>query len=241
MTDDGHFDLYREYALKPLPVTKKTKAVVETEKKKASTNLSLELPREGSGRVRKVSTFMKEYEETLVTTKAVKTPVAAAVKAETYISATPSSTSGRSQRIPTSIQKCADLLKEIQKLPLAAYFAEPVDFIKLNIPDYLTIVTKPMDFRTVSENIQAGKYDSPDQFAEHMRLVFRNAITYNQMRDHPVHVAARELNSKFEEKFRHLITNLASSVIAADSVFFPEAKLAIEFIECKERQEYPTS
>ncbi len=48
-------------------------------------------------------------------------------------------------------------------------------------------------------------------------MVFKNAITFNTMRDHPVHVAAKELSYKFEERFRHLMTQFlsAGSTVAA--------------------------
>merc|ERR1711871_624627 len=36
-----------------------------------------------------------------------------------------------------------------------------------------------------------------------MRLVFKNAMTYNSSKDNIVHIAARELSGKFEEKYRH--------------------------------------
>ncbi|CAM6000122.1 unnamed protein product, partial [Sphagnum balticum] len=107
---------------------------------------------------------------------------------------------GRSQRLPVHIIKCGELLKEMQKYPQATWFLEPVDHIKLGIPDYVTIITKPMDFGTIAKNLEKGVYETPEQFAEHMRLVFRNAITYNQMRDHPVHVAAHVLLRKKDDE-----------------------------------------
>jgi hypothetical protein len=43
-----------------------------------------------------------------------------------------------------------------------------------------------------------------------MRLVFRNAITYNTLRDNPVHIAARELSNRFEDRYRNLISQLTA-------------------------------
>ena len=48
-----------------------------------------------------------------------------------------------------------------------------------------------MDFRTIKTNLDSGMYASADAFANHMRLVFQNAMTYNQLKDNPVHIAAR--------------------------------------------------
>lgn len=38
-----------------------------------------------------------------------------------------------------------------------------------------------MDFRTIEENLAAGRYASEIQFAEDVRLVFENAKTYNKV------------------------------------------------------------
>jgi hypothetical protein len=110
------------------------------------------------------------------------------------------------------------------KLPLAMWFLDPVDPIKLNIPDYPVIVKQPMDFGTIKSNLESGVYESPDAFAEHVRLVFRNAIAYNQLRDNPVHIAARELSSRFEDRFRMLMTNYLSSISATAAASAPEPK-----------------
>jgi len=170
-------------------------------------------PRESSGRVRKVSNVMKEYEDTIHVPKA-KPVVKNSHQTNTPVVYTPNNisntavNSGRSHRLPLYITKCMDLLKEMQKHPQGAYFLEPVDDIKLGIPDYKLIIQKPMDFSTINQKLQSIQYENSEQFAFDMRLVFRNAITYNQLRDHPVHIAARELSVKFEERYRVILNQL---------------------------------
>lgn len=180
-------------------------------------------PRESSGRIRKQSSYMREYEEISHTPRAKaatpRTPKDSNISVATTL-ATPvnniaveplavGASVGSAARPSrnTFLAKCMDLVKEMSKIPDAIYFLEPVDHVKLNIPDYPTIITSPMDFRTIRENLEAGIYEGPEQFAEHMRLVFRNAITYNQFRDNPVNIAARDLNSRFEARFRTLLSN----------------------------------
>ena len=186
--------------------------------------------REGAGRVRKRTSF--EFEEATtapaVTAGTPKTPKAAftpksansKVPAATKqhipplapaASATPGSSSGRSQRIPLAIQRCGEILKEMAKQPHAVWFAEPVDPVKLNIPDYLTIIKQPMDFKTVRANLEGNAYTTPEAFAEHMRMVFNNAITYNVARDNLVNIAAREMSNRFEERYRALLAQLAQA------------------------------
>jgi len=124
--------------------------------------------------------------------------------------------SQRAQRLSQHLLRCEALLKEMVKLPPAFYFLEPVDPIKLGIPDYSNVIQFPMDFGTVRAKLQAGEYASPTDFATDVRLVFRNAITFNQMRDNPVHMAARELSTKFEERFRILHMQLSNPGIVTN-------------------------
>jgi len=95
-----------------------------------------------------------------------------------------------------------------------------VDYVKLLIPDYPTIITKPMDFSTVKSQLEGGIYATPEQFADDMRLIFRNATTYNSNREHPVHMAARECSSKFEERFRALMKQVRSTQVVIDEAPF---------------------
>jgi hypothetical protein len=52
--------------------------------------------------------------------------------------------------------------------------------VKLNIPDYFTIIKNPMDFGTVKSKFQAGEYSSSDELYADMKLVFYNCRLYNK-------------------------------------------------------------
>lgn len=123
---------------------------------------------------------------------------------------TQASKEARIQRPSSNMLRCLDILKDLSKQPQAMWFNEPVDYIKLNIPDYPTIIKEPMDFRTIRLNLERNAYKSPEEFAENVRLTFRNAITYNSLRDNPVHIAAREMSNRFEEKYRIMMSQLGS-------------------------------
>ena len=47
------------------------------------------------------------------------------------------------------------------------------------VPNYLEIITEPMDLGTISERTSKGYYSRLEQFAHDVRLVWQNAITYN--------------------------------------------------------------
>lgn len=181
---------------------------------------------EGTGRVRKMSSLMKEYEDS----NALKTAAAAAAAATpksvqravtqplpvTVPLVRQESVSDRAQRLSAPLKKCGEILKELSKHPQGMWFLEPVDPIKFNIPDYALIIKNPMDFGTIRKNLEAMKYDSHETFAEDVRLVFRNAITFNAARDNPVHIAAREMSARFEDRYRHVISQLG--VYSRDSL-----------------------
>jgi hypothetical protein len=129
----------------------------------------------------------------------------------------------RAPRLPPHLIKCNEILKEMLKQPQSVWFLEPVDPVKLNIPDYPLIVKHPMDLGTIKANLEGNVYSGPEGFAEHIRLVFKNALAYNQMRDHPVHIAAREMSSKFEEKYRLLLSQLGLNA-SSDAAVTPSSK-----------------
>lgn len=71
-----------------------------------------------------------------------------------------------------------------------------------------------MDFSTIRGKLDSNMYGEHVQFANDMRLVFQNAMTYNSHRENMVHIAARELSGKFEEKYRVLCANIGAEVAA---------------------------
>lgn len=71
-------------------------------------------------------------------------------------------------------------------------FNEPVDTVALNIPEYNKIVRKPIDLGTIRSKLEAGKFKSLKDFCGAVRLVFKNAMSFNPSR-HPVHEIAQQM------------------------------------------------
>jgi hypothetical protein len=247
----GKLQMYRVYLPKPLkPATAHTPKAVKPPKTPTSTPRPgrpsshgasagaggtahvAPSPREVGQRVRKPSAVLTGTFETPVSTP---TPTSGHKRQliEHYDTSPPVSSvtqitsSGRVHRAPPFNAKCKEILKELSKHPLSVYFNDPVDPVKLNIPDYFTIVKEPMDFTSIKNNFEEHVYTSHEQYAEHMRLVFRNAIAYNVRRDNPVHIAARELSDQFEERYRVMVSQLANSVISYDEPILPPPKKSV--------------
>ncbi|KAH0781369.1 hypothetical protein KY290_000967 [Solanum tuberosum] len=74
-------------------------------------------------------------------------------------------------------------------------FDEPVNVEGLGLHDYHAIIKHPMDLGTIKARLSQNLYKSPREFAEDVRLVFRNAMIYNP-KGHDVHIIKKR-NSTF--------------------------------------------
>ena len=58
-------------------------------------------------------------------------------------------------------------------------FHDPVDYEQLNIPDYPTIIKRPMDLKQVKLNVKKNKFASFEEFVKDLLLVWKNCKKYN--------------------------------------------------------------
>ena len=56
-------------------------------------------------------------------------------------------------------------------------------FTALGIPDYFDVIKHPMDFSTIQHKLQTGEIQTRADFFQLVRLVFDNALLYNQPGD----------------------------------------------------------
>lgn len=107
-------------------------------------------------------------------------------------------------------------------------FLEPVDYKAWNLPDYPLVVKHPMDLGTIQvpcfcrrcgwrghhspaccrstlpqSNLDNKYYPTPKEYADHVRLVWRNCMTYNK-EGSDYHQLAEKLGKHFEEKFKKI-------------------------------------
>eukprot|EP00428_Durinskia_dybowskii_P067552 CAMPEP_0170373102 /NCGR_PEP_ID=MMETSP0117_2-20130122/9898_1 /TAXON_ID=400756 /ORGANISM="Durinskia baltica, Strain CSIRO CS-38" /LENGTH=241 /DNA_ID=CAMNT_0010627987 /DNA_START=27 /DNA_END=749 /DNA_ORIENTATION=- len=87
--------------------------------------------------------------------------------------------------------------------PESLAFREPVDWKGLGLVDYLSIVKQPMDLGTVKSKIEAEKYNSIEDIAFDVRLVWRNCMLYNRDGSEFYHLA-----DKFARGFEEAYTAL---------------------------------
>ncbi|XP_011652479.1 transcription factor GTE10 isoform X1 [Cucumis sativus] len=100
-----------------------------------------------------------------------------------------------------SLKQCEQLLQRLMSHTFGWVFNTPVDVVKLNIPDYFTVIKHPMDLGTVKSKLTAGEYTHPLDFAADVRLTFSNAMTYNPPAN-DVHTMAKTLSKFFEVRWK---------------------------------------
>lgn len=90
-----------------------------------------------------------------------------------------------------------DVLEDMMNHEFAWVFDRPVDPVLLGLPDYFDVIDKPMDLTTVEKNFDQGLYESAEEAARDLVLVFENAMLYNE--DHTeVHQMAKVMKKCME-------------------------------------------
>jgi hypothetical protein len=85
------------------------------------------------------------------------------------------------------------MLGQMRAREEAAWFENPVSLG--DVPDYLTVISQPMDYSTMGKKLAEGEYSADLlSFASDMRLIFRNALAYNWDPENECHQAAKQVH-----------------------------------------------
>ncbi|NXJ85803.1 BRDT protein, partial [Trogon melanurus] len=82
-------------------------------------------------------------------------------------------------------------------------FHQPVDAAALNLPDYYTIIKKPMDLSTIQKRLEHNYYTKAAECIEDFKTMFLNCYTYNKPGDDIVFMA-QELEKVFMQKIAQM-------------------------------------
>ncbi|XP_072292041.1 bromodomain-containing protein 1-like isoform X1 [Eucyclogobius newberryi] len=69
------------------------------------------------------------------------------------------------------------VLRQLQEKDHYSIFAQPVS--AKEVPDYLDVITKPMDYSTMRQHIDDHVYRNLDEFESDFNLIIANCLTYN--------------------------------------------------------------
>lgn len=72
------------------------------------------------------------------------------------------------------------LIRKIWKIVGAELFHEPVDPIRLNLPDYFDVIKEPMDLGTIKKKLYGNVYRDGEALVRDLKLVFENCKKFNE-------------------------------------------------------------
>ncbi|KAJ6113933.1 hypothetical protein N7523_007250 [Penicillium sp. IBT 18751x] len=130
----------------------------------------------------------------------LKPPTLPTPAAETRGSMPPGGQNGLTKMQHKFISKSLSSLKRMHD---SRFYREPVDPIRLNIPNYTSIITRPMDLGTMERKLKNNEYSSPQAVADDFALMVQNSLTFNG----PDHLVAQE-GQKLEATFKKQMLNI---------------------------------
>ncbi|KAL8508678.1 hypothetical protein ACS0TY_019068 [Phlomoides rotata] len=107
------------------------------------------------------------------------------------------------KRMQDLIRQFGSVFRQITQHKYAWPFMQPVDVEGLGLDDYYQIIDRPMDFSTIKNQMEAkdgAGYKHVREVCSDLRLVFKNAMKYNEQKS-DVHGMAKTLLETFEEKW----------------------------------------
>ncbi len=101
---------------------------------------------------------------------------------------------------PSQQKACLQILNKMKRNPNSGPFLKPVDPVALNIPDYTTKISHPMDISTIKHKLDMGEYDNPKQFYDDNILMFENCYLYNG-EENQISLMGKELQKILESNY----------------------------------------
>lgn len=98
---------------------------------------------------------------------------------------------------------CGAIMRNLKRHRDATPFLKPVDYVKLNVPDYPLIIRHPMDLNRVETKLNNSDYSSVEEFVADVRLVFNNCFKYNGP-EAMISVLCQNVESAFEKSLRQM-------------------------------------
>ncbi|KAL5715704.1 Transcription factor GTE1 [Ranunculus cassubicifolius] len=105
------------------------------------------------------------------------------------------------KRMQELIRQFGTIFRQITAHKWAYPFDSPVDVEALGLDDYYEVIDKPMDFGTIKNRMDENVYKNVREICYDVRLVFKNAMTYNDDKNN-VHIMAKTLPKVIEEEIR---------------------------------------
>ncbi|AET38749.1 chromatin-binding protein BDF1 Ecym_3256 [Eremothecium cymbalariae DBVPG len=89
-------------------------------------------------------------------------------------------------------------VKAVKRLKDAKPFLQPVDPVKLNVPNYFSHIQRPMDLSTIERKLVVNGYETPEQVAQDFNLMVDNCSKFNGPSS-VIAQMARNIQASFEK------------------------------------------
>ena len=70
-------------------------------------------------------------------------------------------------------------MKSVSTRAWAKPFLKPVDWKAMGLLDYPEIIQRPIDIGYIRRRLERNRYETPEDVASDMELMFSNCVTYN--------------------------------------------------------------
>lgn len=84
------------------------------------------------------------------------------------------------------------------------------------MPDYFEKVKKPMDLGTIKRKMDAGDYNTAEEFEADVKQIFENCYAY-WGRTHEMSAAAERFQKSFEEKYAEMFKWISKNADSTDA------------------------
>ncbi len=130
-------------------------------------------------------------------------------------------------------KKLDNIFQTMEKDPQAIDFLVPVDYVALNILDYPTIITHPMDLGTVKKNLEDGEYKIFQDFMSDINLIWKNCKTYNKAGSDIVKMAThceKQMKALIDKQFKNYQSKSNNKKNNTSNLTYEQKKKLIENI-----------
>jgi bromodomain-containing factor 1 len=128
------------------------------------------------------------------------------------------------------MRRCYDILAWQMEQPIAAVFLEPVDWRALDMPLYPKLIKQPMDYGTIKTRLLGGAIPTPGKFAELMRLVYKNAMKFNQQGSQ-IYDITEKLFNEFEGNYELVKLEKPTHTHVAQMEVSPAVEVVADYSE----------
>ncbi|KAJ7339448.1 Bromodomain-containing protein 2 [Desmophyllum pertusum] len=112
------------------------------------------------------------------------------------------------------------IMKAMWRHPHSWPFHDPVDTVALNLPDYYTIIKRPMDMGLIKRKLENHEYSSSQECIDDFHQMFNNCITYNKPGEDVV-VMCQMLEKIFNQKIATMPSEEYEVILGANKKAMP--------------------